>query len=192
MHDIATERRSDNSASLGNPNGLLSDSIGFIPRARRALALANSAFTTSVWRQVRLCRGWSKNLKGELCPTVLKSIREEIQYEYAKLITRSAYGSLERAFITDRFMKLRSGEITMSDTIREWEREQSCQGHVYLRRSGESEYDHLIPVDRGGKTVRTTGASCRSCNSAVVTKASLSGLVSKRKTIFIGSCRGST
>jgi hypothetical protein len=57
-------------------------------------------------------------------PPFVKTIREEILYEYAKLISRSAYSSLQRAFITDRFKKLRNGEITISGTIREWEREQ--------------------------------------------------------------------
>jgi hypothetical protein len=57
-------------------------------------------------------------------PPYVKTIREEIFYEYAKLISRSAYGTLQRAFITDRFKKLRDGEITISGTIREWEREQ--------------------------------------------------------------------
>ncbi|MEW6570336.1 MAG: hypothetical protein AB1390_04075 [Nitrospirota bacterium] len=57
-------------------------------------------------------------------PPFVKTIREEILYEYAKLISRSAYGSLQRAFITDRFKKLRNGEISISGTIREWEREQ--------------------------------------------------------------------
>lgn len=35
-------------------------------------------------------------------PLFVKTIREEILYEYAKLISRSAHGSLQRAFITDR------------------------------------------------------------------------------------------
>ena len=36
-------------------------------------------------------------------PPYVRTVREELLYEYAKLISRSAYGSLERAFITDRF-----------------------------------------------------------------------------------------
>ena len=35
-------------------------------------------------------------------PPYVKTIREEILYKYAKLISMSAYGSLQRAFITDR------------------------------------------------------------------------------------------
>ena len=41
-------------------------------------------------------------------PPFVNIIREEIYYEYAKLISRSAYHSLQRAFITDRFKKLRT------------------------------------------------------------------------------------
>ena len=47
-------------------------------------------------------------------PPFVKTIREEILYEYAKLISRFAHGSLERAVITDRFKKLRNGEISIS------------------------------------------------------------------------------
>jgi hypothetical protein len=52
-------------------------------------------------------------------PAYVKTIREEIFYEYAKLISRSAYGSLQRGFVTERFQKLRDGEITISGTMRE-------------------------------------------------------------------------
>lgn len=57
-------------------------------------------------------------------PAYVNTIREEILYEYAKLISRSVYGTLQRGFITERFKKLRDGEITISGTMREWEREQ--------------------------------------------------------------------
>lgn len=57
-------------------------------------------------------------------PAYISAIWEEIYYAYSKLVSRSAYGSLQRGFITDRFKKLRDGEITISGTIREWEREQ--------------------------------------------------------------------
>jgi len=59
-----------------------------------------------------------------MLPAYVSTIREEIDYEYAKLVSRSACGSLQRPFITDRFKKLRDGEITISGTMREWEREQ--------------------------------------------------------------------
>jgi len=57
-------------------------------------------------------------------PPYVRTIREEILYEYARLISRSAYGSLQRGFITDRINKLKDGEITISGTMRDGEREQ--------------------------------------------------------------------
>jgi hypothetical protein len=55
---------------------------------------------------------------------IVKTIREEIPYENAKLISRSAHGSIQYAFVSDRFKKLRDGQVTISGTIREWERGQ--------------------------------------------------------------------
>jgi len=58
-------------------------------------------------------------------PPYVKTIKEEILYEYAKLISRSALkGSINYGFVTDRFQALRDGSATMSGTIREWQREQ--------------------------------------------------------------------
>jgi len=71
-------------------------------------------------------------------PAYVKTIREEILYEYAKLISRSAYKSLQRPFITDRFKKLRDGEITISGTIREWEKEQELPKECVLNSRGRS------------------------------------------------------
>lgn len=58
-------------------------------------------------------------LEQPMPTSFVNTIREEMLYEYAKLISHSAYGTLQRGFITDRFKKLRDGEITISGTIRE-------------------------------------------------------------------------
>ena len=56
-------------------------------------------------------------------PKYVKSIREEILYEYAKLMSRTVFeGKLNFGFITDRFKALRDGEITISGTNR------GCEG----------------------------------------------------------------
>ncbi len=84
-------------------------------------------------------------------PAYVSTIQEEIFYEYAKLISRSAYGSLERGFITDRFKKLRDGEITISGTMREWEREQELPKEcVFCRSTLNLTTDHLVPRSRAG------------------------------------------
>jgi len=53
-------------------------------------------------------------------PRYIKIIREEINYEYAKLKSRSAFkGKIEYGFVTNKFKGLQSEAITMSGTIRE-------------------------------------------------------------------------
>ncbi len=99
-------------------------------------------------------------------PPYVRTIKEEILYEYAKLISRSAYGSLQRGFITDRFKKLRDGEITISGTMREWEREQELpKSCVYCGSTADLTTDHLIPRSRGGDdSADNVVLACQSCN----------------------------
>ncbi len=101
-------------------------------------------------------------------PAYVRTVREEILYEYAKLISRSAYGSLQRGFITERFGKLRNGEITISGTIREWEREQELPRQcVFCGSTANLTTDHLIPVNKGGNdSADNLVLSCSSCNSS--------------------------
>jgi hypothetical protein len=101
-------------------------------------------------------------------PRYVRTIREEILYEYAKLISRSAYKSLQRPFITDRFKKLRDGEITISGTIREWEREQELPRQcVYCGSITDLTTDHLIPRSRGGdESADNVVLACQSCNAS--------------------------
>jgi hypothetical protein len=101
-------------------------------------------------------------------PPYVRTIREEILYEYAKLISRSAYRSLQRGFIIDRFKKLRDGEITISGTMREWNREQvfpkSC---VYCGSTTDLTTDHLVPRNRGGDdSADNVVLACQTCNTS--------------------------
>lgn len=101
-------------------------------------------------------------------PRYVNTIREEILYEYAKLISRSVYGTLQRGFITDRFKKLRDSIISMSDTSREWEREQELPKEcVFCRSTLDLTTDHLIPRNRGGDdSADNLVLACKSCNSS--------------------------
>src|SRR5271169_100559 len=101
-------------------------------------------------------------------PPFVKTIREEILYEYAKLISRSVYKTLQRGFITDRFKKLRDGQISISDTIREWEREQELPKEcVYCGAKEGLTTDHLIPKNRGGDdSADNLVLACQSCNAS--------------------------
>lgn len=101
-------------------------------------------------------------------PAYVNTIHQEILYEYAKLISRSAYGTLQRAFITERFNKLKNGEITISGTMREWEREQELPNQcVYCGSSTDLTTDHLIPLSRGGNSIADNAVlACKTCNAS--------------------------
>jgi hypothetical protein len=116
-------------------------------------------------------------------PPYVKTVREEIFYEYAKLISRSAYKSLQRGFITDRFKKLRDGKISISDTIREWEREQELPKEcVFCGSQEDLTTDHLIPRNRGGDdSADNLVLACQSCNASRGDKGIFEWLGLKRK-----------
>jgi HNH endonuclease len=117
-------------------------------------------------------------------PKYVKTIREEICYEYAKLMSRSAFnGRLERGFITNRFKDLRDGKITMSGTIREWQREQELpQECVFCGSTEELETDHLIPKARGGSdSADNLVLSCKTCNTSRSDKGVFEWLGLKKK-----------
>lgn len=102
-------------------------------------------------------------------PGYVKTIREEIFYEYAKLISRSVFdGKINYKFVSDRFKALRDGEISMSGTIREWQREQELPKECVFCGAYENlEVDHLIPRSRGGSdSADNTVWSCCTCNSS--------------------------
>jgi hypothetical protein len=100
-------------------------------------------------------------------PKYVKTIQEELFYEYAKLISRSAFeGKINYRFVSDRFKALRDGGITMSGTIREWQREQELHKECVFCGAGENLHmDHLIPRSRGGEDSADNMVwSCRNCN----------------------------
>ncbi len=117
-------------------------------------------------------------------PRYVKKIREEIFYEYAKLISRSVFkGKLNRGFITDRFIALRDGSITMSGSIREWQREQELPKEcVFCTSVDNLQVDHLIPRSRGGMDVSDNVVlSCQPCNVTRGDKGIFEWLGLKRK-----------
>jgi hypothetical protein len=103
-------------------------------------------------------------------PRFVKTIREELFYEYAKLICRSVYGSVEanRGFITNCFKDLRDGRKTMSGTMREWQREQEMPREcVFCKATETLQTDHLIPRSRGGlDTADNVVWTCSRCNQS--------------------------
>ena len=116
-------------------------------------------------------------------PKYVRTIREEIFYEYAKLISRSVYGELRYGFITNRFKELKAGRMTMSDTIREWQREHQLPKECAFcgTRTG-LQADHLIPRSRGGADSADNMVwSCESCNASRGNKGVFEWLGLKKK-----------
>jgi hypothetical protein len=102
-------------------------------------------------------------------PGYVKTIADEIHYEYAKLISRSVFsGKLNYAFISDRFKALREGRATMSGTLREWQREHELPVQcVFCGGTSALQTDHLVPRSRGGMdTSENVVWACRVCNSS--------------------------
>ena len=102
-------------------------------------------------------------------PRYVKTIKEEIYYEYAKLMSRSAFnGRIEYGFVTNKFKELKSGAITMSGTIREWQHENELAKEcVFCGAKEELQTDHLIPRARGGSdSADNLVFSCKWCNTS--------------------------
>ena len=101
-------------------------------------------------------------------PAAVKTIRDQIFWQYAKLIAKSAGLSNARAFQMSRFTKLRDGEIVWSSTIREWlhehENPDSC---IYCgAQGGPLTTEHILPRCCGGPDIPDNAIRvCRSCNS---------------------------
>ena len=99
-------------------------------------------------------------------PTYVRTIRDDILYECAKLISRSARGELERAYVTYLFKKLRDGDISISGMIREWDQVLPPQC-VFCGSTTDLITDRLIPKSRGGDdSAENKVPVCKECQSA--------------------------
>ena len=102
-------------------------------------------------------------------PKYVKTIQEELFYEYAKLISRAVFdGKINYGFVTDRYKALVSGEISISGTIREWQKEQELPREcVFCGSKIDLQMDHLIPRNRGGSDSADNMVwSCQKCNAS--------------------------
>lgn len=102
-------------------------------------------------------------------PSAVKTIRDLIFWQYAKLISKSAkLGINARAFQMDRFKKLQGGEIEWSTTIREYVREHENLGVcTYCGSREKLTLEHILPRSRGGPDIPDNAVMiCSSCNSS--------------------------
>jgi hypothetical protein len=102
-------------------------------------------------------------------PAYVKTIREEIFFEYAKLISRSTLkGNVDYPFVSNRFKALLNGKITMAGMNREWpgdlDQPPAC---AFCGHTDELELDYLIPLGRGGSpSSENTVLSCPACRAS--------------------------
>jgi 5-methylcytosine-specific restriction endonuclease McrA len=102
-------------------------------------------------------------------PSAVKTIRDLIYWQYAKIISESAgAGKKQYAFIMNRFKKLQSGKIEWSGAIREYIREREMPNQcIYCGSTQNLSYDHLISRNRNGPDISDNVVmACKSCNSS--------------------------
>jgi hypothetical protein len=100
-------------------------------------------------------------------PPYVLTIRDQILYEHAMLMSRTAFGKLVHGYIYDRFKLLRDGRLKIADTILEWECEGDLPHECVFCGSGENlTTNHLISVRKGGSdSADNRVLTCQSCNT---------------------------
>ncbi len=99
----------------------------------------------------------------------MKSIRDLIFWQYAKIIAQSAgMGKSNYGFIMSRFKKLQTGELQWSTSIREWVKEHDKPNTcIYCEKmTSELTTEHLLPRHCNGPDIPDNAIRvCKSCNS---------------------------
>lgn len=102
-------------------------------------------------------------------PGYVKTIREMIFFEYAKLISRAALkGNIDYPFVSNRFKALLSERVTIADMNREWppdpDQPPAC---VFCGSTAGLDLDCLIPLTRGGgASPENAVLSCGDCRAS--------------------------
>ncbi|MDD1660221.1 MAG: HNH endonuclease [Methanomicrobiales archaeon] len=101
-------------------------------------------------------------------PAAVKTIGDQIFWQYAKLISRSAGLGNQRAFQMKKFIQLREGDIQWSSSIREWVKEHEHPDEcIYCGSKENLTVEHILPLVRGGPdTVDNAIRVCTTCNSS--------------------------
>ena len=101
-------------------------------------------------------------------PSHVKTIRELIYWEYAKLIAEAAVGSRKNyGFVTHTYKRLKSGKMNPSDILRENKMlvkdDNAC---AYCDAANDNfHWEHIIPKSRGGPdSIDNMVLACPDCN----------------------------
>jgi len=102
-------------------------------------------------------------------PPAVKTIRDLIYWQYAKIISESAgAGKKQYGFVMDRFKKLSTGQISWATSIREYVKEREKQNEcIYCGKKTDLTLDHILPKSRGGPDSPDNAVwVCKGCNSS--------------------------
>ncbi len=101
-------------------------------------------------------------------PKHVKTIRELIYWEYAKLVSGSAVGDRKNyAFITYTYKRFKTNLIHPSLILRENQRlvENASDLCAYCNCHEDLEWEHIIPKSRGGpESIDNMVLCCKKCN----------------------------
>ncbi|MFA4890885.1 MAG: HNH endonuclease [Candidatus Gracilibacteria bacterium] len=102
-------------------------------------------------------------------PSAVRTVRDQIYWQYAKLISKSAgFGIDSRGFQMQKFMELRDGKIQWSSTVREWLKENEKPNQcIYCKEARDLTVEHILPRSCGGPDITdNTIRVCKRCNSS--------------------------
>jgi 5-methylcytosine-specific restriction endonuclease McrA len=103
-----------------------------------------------------------------LPPPAVKTVRDLIYWQYAKIIAHSAgMGKRNYRFVMKKYLELRSGEIfwnSVREYVKEMERADQC---IYCGSKASLTLEHLFPRRLGGPDdEKNLVRVCKRCNSA--------------------------
>lgn len=99
-------------------------------------------------------------------PPYVKTIHDLIYWEYANLIAESAGLKDNFGFIVNRYKQLKSGEIKMSSTLKEDQKQMKEKRCAYCGSKKDLVFDHLIPKSKGGPDIISNQVfACKKCNT---------------------------
>ncbi|MCL2819538.1 MAG: HNH endonuclease [Oscillospiraceae bacterium] len=102
-------------------------------------------------------------------PPTVKTIRQIIFYQYAKIISESSgMGKKNYGMIMSIYKKLCNDTMSWSSSVREWacEREHGTEC-IYCGALDKLTTDHILPRSSGGEDIPDNVVSvCKSCNSS--------------------------
>jgi hypothetical protein len=102
-------------------------------------------------------------------PKAVKTVREVIYYQYAKIISEaSGYGKQNYAMVMSKWKQLCSGEINWSTSVREWLKEKEHPSRcIYCGEEKNLTVEHILPRCCGGEDIpENVVMVCQSCNSS--------------------------